>query len=249
MYRIFNLYYRVYNWVCGTHPHRRPWHSQWLAVKDIYRDLRRLLPGLKGSLLDIGCLNKPYAPWMTQAEKHIGIDVTPGAAVDYLIREGEPWPLPTGSIQSVLCTQVLQVVKDLEHLLNELDRVLARDGVAVITTPFCYNDMSIQRSDSTYKDYWRHSVHGTVQLFADRFEVTEVRRQGGIGSTVGVLWLNWLHASMSRHVITHFLFILLFPVWLPFCFFINMLGLLLDKLDKTGAFYHNVLLVVRKKSN
>lgn len=178
MYRIFNLYYRLYNCICGTHPHRRPWHSQWLAVKDIYRDLRRLLPTLEGQLLDIGCLNKPYAPWITRADKHIGIDVTPSTAVDHVIRGDEPWPLETGSIQSVL-----------------------------------------------------------------------VHRQGGIGSTIGVLFLNWIHASMSRHLATHFLFVLLFPVWLPFCLFINMIGLLLDKLDGSGAFYHNVLLVMRKKAN
>ncbi len=249
MYRIFNLYYRFYNWICGTHPHRRPWHSQWLAVKDIYRDLRRLLPTLEGRLLDIGCLNKPYAPWITRVDVHIGIDVTPGSAVDHVIRDGEPWPLESASVQSVLCTQVLQVVKDLPPFLNEMERVMTRGGIAVITTPFCYNDMSIQRSGGTYKDYWRHSLHGANEIFAGRFDVTEIRRQGGIGSTIGVLLLNWIHASMSRHPATHFMFVLLFPAWLPFCLFINVIGLLLDKLDHTGAFYHNVLLVIRKKTN
>jgi hypothetical protein len=37
------------------------------------------------------------------------------------------------------------------------------------------------------------------------------------------------------------------PFWLLLCVAVNTAGWLFDKLDSTGAFYHNVLLVLRKK--
>lgn len=39
---------------------------------------------------------------------------------------------------------------------------------------------------------------------------------------------------------------LLLPLWMPFCLAVNLLALAADRLDRTGAFYSNVLLVFRK---
>ena len=92
--------------------------------------------------MDVGCLGKPYARWLTGATAHVGIDVMPAATVDYVIHDGEPWPFESGSFQSVVCAQVLQVVNDVPHLVREIERVLEVGGIAVITTPFFYNDMT-----------------------------------------------------------------------------------------------------------
>ena len=126
----------IYDWIAGVHPHRRPWHSQWLSVKDLYSDLRRVLPALRGQFLDVGCRTKPYASWMTSVERHVGLDVVAGSAVDLVIESGKSWPLETGAYQSALCSQVLQVVEEPAKLLAELDRVLTVGGVAVISAPF-----------------------------------------------------------------------------------------------------------------
>ncbi len=235
-----------YDSLCGVHPHRRMWHSQWLSVKDLYRDLRRILSKLEGPLLDLGSATKPYAAWMPKVREHIGADVFPGEKVDVVIREGESWPLESNRFQSVLCTQVLEVVRDVPHLLDEVHRVLAPGGIAVISTPFCYNDMSGRADDGGYKDYWRHTENGVMELLGTRFEVVEVRRQGGVGSTLGVMLLNWIGLSAGFSPITQFLLVVLLPFWLLLSVFVNVTGYLLDKLDRTNAFYHNVLVVVRK---
>jgi SAM-dependent methyltransferase len=245
--RLRDRHTRLYDWIAGVHPERRIWHSQWLSVKDLYHDLRRILPTLRGNVLDVGCYGKPYAKWLTGVQSHIGLDVAPGETVDHVIRDGERWPLESNAFQSVLCTQVLQVVRDLPHLISEIDRVLEVGGIAVVTTPFFYNDMSIEQGRGIYKDYWRHSFYGAQEIFLERFEILDVRAQGGFGSTAGVMLLNWLHKSMARNSISEFLMIALLPLWLLLCVAVNTTGWLFDKLDGTGAFYHNVLLVLRKK--
>src|SRR5437660_11977884 len=74
-------YDRIIAWLCGR-PRLYPWHFQWLAVRDLYRDLRHLLPTLAGRVLDVGCGEKPYAQWLTSAHEHVGLDVYAGPAVD-----------------------------------------------------------------------------------------------------------------------------------------------------------------------
>src|SRR5262245_21603834 len=128
--RIVARYDRLYHRLAGTHPNRRVWHSQWLSVKDLYRDLRDILPRLQGRVLDVGGFGKPYAAWLTGATSHVGIDVMPGPKVDYVVHDGEPWPFESDSFQSALCTQVLQVAKNQSHLIKELKRVLVVGGTA-----------------------------------------------------------------------------------------------------------------------
>jgi SAM-dependent methyltransferase len=245
---VIDTYDRLYERLCGRHPHRRMWHSQWLMVKDIYRDLDRLLPTLRGEVLDVGCLGKPYASWLRGADRHIGIDVAPGPSVDFVIKDGEPWPFDSGRFQSAICTQVFQVVPNPDQLIAELHRVLAPGGIAVVTTPFCYHDMSVPLADGgVYGDLWRHSIYGAEMLLSKRFEVLEIRRQGGIGSTVGGMSLNWIRISATRSLASHLAFVLMLPLWIPFCFAVNTLAWVLDRLDWTTVFYFNVLAVVRKK--
>jgi SAM-dependent methyltransferase len=247
-YRLFRLYDRAYASIAGAHPYRRVWHFQWLSVKDLYRDLQRVLPTLHGNVLDVGCWGKPYAPWLTGAAAHIGIDVTAGNKVDYVIREGEPWPLESGSMQGVLCTQVLEVARDAAHIISEIERVLEPGGSAVISIPFVYNNTSLEVERGIYKDLWRHSFHDAHALFADRFTIVEVRREGAFGSTMGLMLLNWITISMARSGVRQLLMVALLPLWLVFCLAVNAGCWLLDKVDRTNLFYHNVFLVLRKKA-
>jgi hypothetical protein len=248
MQKIIHFYQRIYDFLCGTHPHRYPWHSQWLSVKDLYRDLRRVLPTLEGRLLDVGCRSKPYAYLLTRATEHIGIDVELGTHVDHVISDGVSWPLKDESFQSALCTQVIQMVPNHHHLISEIHRVLCNNGIAVITIPFCYHDMTTVYNGALLKDLGRYSIIGAQELIHDSFEVIEIRTQGGIGSTTGMMLLNWIQMSLTRRNITYLMMIALFPLWITLCFVVNMIGLLCDKLDRTDSFYHNVLMVMRKYS-
>ncbi len=241
MSRLSDFYTRAYSLFCGRHPHLRPWHFQWLTVKDLYADLRRVLPQLSGRVLDVGCGDKPYEDWLNLALRYFGIDVSPGPRVDAVIEPGKPWPAEDASFDAVLCTQVLEHVPDLEEVLAEIDRVLKAGGQLLVTVPFAYPEHGAPQ------DFRRFSIHGVRQLFAERYEITELKPQGGIGSTMGTLWLNWAEAEMNRCKPTRLLKGALLPVWVVFSGLVNAVGWLLDKADTTRAFYGNVLLRAKKR--
>lgn len=239
---IADYYHRVYNVLCGLHPNVYPWHFQWLAIKDLRADLRRVLLPLKGRILDVGCGDKPYQDWIGQAEEYIGIDVCVHPKVDIVVDPMKPWPFEPNSFDVILCTQVMEHVAWVEQLLTTIQHVLKPGGTLIISAPFIYNEHGIP------EDYRRFSIHGMKHLVSDKFQIVEEKIQGGIGSTVGTLCLNWFEAITSRCKGLRFLKGILFPLWIVFCFTVNSLGWVVDKMDRTQAFYSNFLLVVRKPS-
>ncbi|MBD2087545.1 class I SAM-dependent methyltransferase [Trichocoleus sp. ST-U3] len=239
---IGDIYSNLYKKVCGTHPHIRFWHFQWLAVKDLYSDLKRILPTLEGRLLDVGCGDKPYSTWINlEKVKHIGIDIYPGSKVDIVIDTDEEWLLETSSFDAILCTQVLEHTANLGNTIEEITRVLKTGGILILTVPFIYNE------HGTPDDYRRFSVYGLKNLIEQNYEVMEAKHQGGIGSTVGALVLNWLERQMNLYKYSRILKGVILPLWIFFCMVINLSGWLIDYSDRTQAFYSNALIVAKKK--
>lgn len=234
---------RIYDAVCGTHPNVRCCHFQWLAVRALHHDLRRVLPGVRGRVLDVGCGKKPYASWLPRGKGNrvVGIDVSPLPDVDVVVGEEGGLPFRDGAFDAVLCTQVLEHVVDLESTLSEIHRVLVSSGLLVASVPFIYQEHGAPR------DFRRFSRHEAVRLLSGRYEIVEANGQGGIGSTVIMLLLAWLNGVWERRSPLRVMKLPLLPAWLAAAMAMNMLGLMLDSLDRTGAFYGNVLVVARKR--
>ena len=233
-------YWRAYRAVAGAHPRPRPWHAQWLSLEVLYRSLREVLPRLRGRVLDVGCGEKPYADWLRAADEHVGLDVVDGDAVDVVVTPGAAWPFEDQSFDAVLCLQVLEHVSDPEHVVAEIARVLRPGGTCVMTVPFAYNE-----HDDPH-DYRRLSRHGARLVLSGRLEVAQVVGQGGLGRSLAGLLLNWVELSLTRRALGQAFLLALFPIWLALCALTNVAGLLLDRLDRTGACYPNVLAVATK---
>lgn len=239
--RLGEAYQQVYELLCGRHPRLRPWHFQYLDAFYLYRSLRSQLSQLGGVVLDVGCGDQPYRSWFGKVQRYIGIDVSPGERVDIVIEPGSAWPLPDASIDVVLCTQVLEHVEDLEHTLSEIRRILRPGGKAVISYPFIYNEHGVPH------DFRRFTAYSARPLFPG-WKIISLERQGGIGSTLVILFLNWADHAMNQNKVTRLLKGGLLPVWIVFSLLSNLLGLFLDRLDVTSAFYNNVLVVYSKSS-
>lgn len=236
-----SLFHRLYVLIAGRHPDLRPWHFQWLAGTPLYAVLRPLLATLHGDVLDVGCGYKPYRRWLPRARRYFGIDVTPGTEVDAVIEPGSPWPVADGEFDVVLCTQVLEHVGDLEHTVAELVRALKPGGRAVVSVPFAFGE------HNSPHDYRRLSRHGARRLFEERLEVIEVVPHGAIGSTLGAILLGWTYDALPKRGGMGMIAIApLLPLWLVFCLVVNAAGSLLDRVDRTGLYYGDVLVHCRK---
>jgi SAM-dependent methyltransferase len=225
----------LYELVAGRHPALRPWHHQWLAGSLLYRDFRRAFAEVEGDVVDVGCGDGPYRPWLVRARSYTGIDITPGAAVNHLVTPGEPWPVPAESFDAAICTQVLEHVRDPGQVIDEIVRVTRPGGDVIISVPFIYPEHGAPL------DFRRFSRFGITELLDGRLVGTRVHGQGGIGSSMAVLFLGWIEhvtsATLSRLLIRT----MLLPLWLSLCLVVNALGVMFDRLDGTGMFYGNVL--------
>lgn len=236
-----SLLHHVFVAVSGKHPNLRPWHFQWLAGHILYPQLRPLLDGLSGDVLDVGCGYKPYRQWVPGARRYFGIDVLPGPEVDAVIADGQAWPVGDEEFDAVVCTQVLEHVGDLELTVREIVRVLRPGGETVISVPFIFHEHNPPH------DYRRFSRHGARRLFEDRLEILAIREQGAVGSTLGAIALGWTYDALPRDSGPGMLaFLALLPVWLMLCLAVNLAGVTIDRLDHTGLYYGNVLVHARK---
>ena len=234
------LYERAYAAVAGVSPMVRPWHHQWLASVYLRRDLSGLLAGAQGRLLDVGCGAKPYRRHARAVSAYVGIDVLPGPEVDHVITPSGRWPLADAEFDIVLCTQVLEHAVSVEHVLSECRRVLRPGGVLLCSVPFIYNE------HGSPFDFRRFSMRAAGVFEAAGFEVREVRRQGAVGSTIGVLLHNWVELTLNGGPVRRLLKGVLLPVRLPVSLVVNLLGVAVDALDRTAAFYGNVLFILKR---
>jgi len=134
-------------------------------------------------VLDVGCGNKPYYPYFAAcAAEYVGVDVVPGPEVD-LVGGVEALPVPDGSFDLVLCTQVLEHVDDPARAVAELRRVTAPGGRVLASTH------GVQAFHPSPGDYWRWTRTGLEKLFHDNAPWASVTVQPGSGSAACVAML------------------------------------------------------------
>jgi SAM-dependent methyltransferase len=236
--RLGRIYRQTYELICGKHPRLLPWHFQWLDTVYLSRTLKQLLPQLAGRVLDVGCGDKPYRELFSKATEYVGIDVTPGGGADFVVAPDAIFPFEDRVFDVVFATQVVEHVENLPHTLGEIVRVCRPGGVIVLSFPFLYNE------HGTPYDFQRFTSHGAARLLP--FEVKVLERQGGFGSTVAILMLNWLNDMLNTNKISRLIKAAMLPLWVPFSLAINLFGLLIDRIDGTRKYYNNVFVIFRK---
>lgn len=239
---IARFYRWIYRTLCGEHPNLRPWHFQWLSGSILYRSVPPRLGRLTGDILDVGCGEQPYRRWVTGARRYVGLDVVQGPSVDIVVAPGERWPLSDHQFDGVLCTQVIEHVAALEWLLAEIARTVRPGGLLVLSVPFIYNEHGREH------DYRRLSRHGVRALLEPEFDVEEIVSQGAVGSTLGAMLLAWIELSFTASGARTAVLLVSLPMWIALSALVNAAGWLLDRVDRTGAFYGNVLITARRSA-
>lgn len=118
-------------------------------------------------VLEVGSrnVNGTVRPFLTAlgARDYLGVDMVPGPGVDRLCDVADlASEFASDSFEVVVTTEMLEHVKDWRTAISNLKRVVAPDGLLVVTTRsfgFPYHDYP--------GDYWRYEIDDMRQLFRD----------------------------------------------------------------------------------
>lgn len=143
---------------------------------------------LRGELLDVGSgrFNR-YRVCCPNATSWKTLDVDDRWKPDY-VGSVESMPLPDASVDSVLCTQVLEHVAHPVQAVAEIFRVLKPGGAALITVPQ-WNELHEEPHD-----YFRYTKFGLTVLLEDAgFRIEALDQRGGYHSVLAqTIIRRWL---------------------------------------------------------
>jgi SAM-dependent methyltransferase len=124
--------------------------------------VQRYLTGRKKqTLVDYGCGTKPYEPiFSPYVSEYLGLDIEDSEHVDHVLSEDGTSSLPDNTADVVLSSQVLEHVPNPELYLNEVHRILKKDGLLILST---HGHMIYY---PVPKDYWRWTHEGLRKTLA-----------------------------------------------------------------------------------
>lgn len=209
----------------------------YFARSGLAKAMKDHAPNLNGCLLDVGCGSKPYK-FLFNVQAYVGLDINTesaclrGVADDYY--DGEVFPYPDSSFDSLLCSQVLEHIFNPDVFLAEMNRVLKQGGRLLLTVPFVWDE-----HEQPY-DYARYSSFGLRSLLEKNgFKIIEQKKIGGNAALLFQLINAYLYKVTQK-----------WPKILKLCFVVtvvasvNVLGFIAERLlpDNPDLFLDQIVL-------
>jgi SAM-dependent methyltransferase len=168
----------------------KSYNKDYLVYYFLYESIQNAIGKYaKGSLLDIGCGNKPYAQWLNPyISKHLGCDIVQSSenSVD-IICEANNIPLDDNSFDTVFCTQTIEHVGDYQKMVDEAYRLLKPGGYFIVSGPMYW-----PLHEEPY-DFFRFTKYGFEKTLNNSgFECIEVNPNGGKWALFGQVIIQTL---------------------------------------------------------
>ncbi len=161
------------------------WKNDYVTYRRLWLDacLNAFSDEIRGAVLDLGGKREnkrgSFQPPEQQAQAwwYVNLDwvTTPNIFADVT-----RVPLQAESVDSILCTEVLEHLPDPQACVDEIHRLLCDDGIALVSVPFFYP------VHADPYDFQRFTEDGLRRLFGN-FKFVDVYRMGGYPGTLGLL--------------------------------------------------------------
>ncbi len=218
-------------------------NNNFLIRKSLRKVINKNKDYLNGSLLDFGCGTKPYKKMLLKVESYIGVDYKiegreEGQKEVDVFYDGKTIPFKDAEFDSLLSTEVLEHVFNIDELLLEFNRVLKINGQAIITTPFMWEEHEMPY------DFARYTTPALEYLYQKHgFEIIHKYKTGNQIEIVFQFGINYF-----KNIIPNIIFKQLILV--PFIFTFNLLGTFFSFIlpsDQT-AYFNNVFVLKKIKN-
>lgn len=128
---------------------------------------------IHGRVLDFGAGTAKYKSLIVpHAKTYTSFDMIAGPNTDVVGDVLAP-PFPDNSFETVICTQVMEHVREPWTMIEQISRILAPGGVCILTTPF------LLPYHADPHDYFRYTTEGGSALFT---------RAGTTGTASNAAW-------------------------------------------------------------
>lgn len=222
-------------------------NMSYLNWYQLHKSVMKSLPYIKGKCADIGSGNSPYKKYLiNHIEEYISIDkgnthehMFNSSKEKFIDADIKKLPFEENCFDTIILTQVLEHIDEPFHALNEIKRVLKKDGVLILSVPFIYQAHAIPY------DYFRFSEYGLKKICKDyNFQIKEFHYQGYLGTTIFSIINGFLWELSSKNKL------LRNTIFLPFLLLIfainNLLGRFLD-IFKLKNYSPNFWLILKLK--
>ncbi|OHA30084.1 MAG: hypothetical protein A3G52_02290 [Candidatus Taylorbacteria bacterium RIFCSPLOWO2_12_FULL_43_20] len=207
------------------------------AREELYRQISRHANHIIGRVLDVGAGSVERYKHLFKHTDYIKFDKV-SHSNDYVKGSADSLPFADDSFDSIVCTQVLGDIYDVQKVFKEFYRVLRRGGTALITEA-----LHDPLHDEPY-DYWRFTAHAFRHLAeSSGFKIEVLESRGGYHSVMvqfrARYWIERLnlYKHWYGYVIGKFLSI------------VGRCAMARDRRDPSQAnklFAHGYLLIIKK---
>jgi len=203
--------------------------SKFSQTKEI---IKYALKYISGQTLDLGAGSAKYQNIIKEkASEYITFDIVPGPNID-VVGDILDLPFEDESFDTIISTQVLEHIEKPWLMIKEVQRILKKGGICILTAPF----LIPYHPDPN--DYFRYSIEGTKSLFKNNnFEIIECDSYGKTFSVLSEFirfsWFNpYQKPKRGSWRITNF---------------IAKLAKFLNKFTSNKIIYANVYIIAKKK--
>lgn len=194
--------------------------DRYLLKKQVYKYAHYI----RGIVLDAGSGNGNRYRSFFKFERYITLDINSSSRPD-IIGSVENLPLGNASIDSIVCTQVLEHVKDPQQAIKEFYRVLRTGGYCLLTVPQ-WNELHEEPND-----YFRFTKFGLEELFKEAgFKIISIEKRGGFWALNGQMQARYIIDLFNLNKNKF-----LKKIFTPFLWLNGKFYIWFDKLDKSQA--------------
>jgi len=240
-------------------------NPSYINTKTMEKDIKMVSNYAHGTMLDIGCGTKPYySIFQNKIVNYIGLESfifskvnpegvgsrdtdiseiikkTPREKCPDIFGSSLYLPFKNETIDTILCTEVIEHVPEPQKMMNEIARVLKKDGTLIMTAPFALGHHQVPY------DYYRYTKYGLLYLAqTSGLRPLLVKPHHGFFALIGLflsslLYFDFCRTKKGKPNILLAIFII------PTCAIIQIMFYLFDKVKFIEGTTKGHILVAKK---